>query len=199
METPFRILCVCRANIARSYLAQSFLRHALHREGVGPALVDVVSRGTQVSGLEPVPSDITDIAKRLGVDGVDHVPTQVTGSDLEQAGLVLVAEKAMEEVLVDLSSTSSDRMFSLVEFGRLVGDPSVHAALPVSFGGDPEPPDRSLTKRVSVLGHYRGYLAFSEESEDIEDPAGKPREHLFATAQTIEKWSSLIAKWCAEK
>jgi protein-tyrosine-phosphatase len=190
---------VCRANIARSYLAQSFLLHALHREGIAQKVVEVVSRGTQVSRLEPVPSDITDIVKRLGVEGVDHVPTQVTESDLKEADLVLVAEKAMEEILVDLSPSSSDRMFSLVEFGRLVSDPSVSAALPVSFGGESEAPDRSLTDRVSVLGHYRGYLAFSEESEDIEDPAGKPREHLFATAQTIEKWSSLIAKWCAEK
>ena len=195
-EETFTIAVICRANVARSYLAEEFLRAALARHLVATKF-RVFSRGTQVFGVESVPAEVTEIVTRLGAKGGNHSPTKVSSEDLNHSDLVLVAEKGMEEILVDMAPASANRTFSLIEFGRLVSDPMVQAVLPENVIAKNSSAPERLRQHVATLSNYRGYLTLSDEPEDIEDPAGKHIDALYATAKIVEKWTGVVADWCA--
>lgn len=196
MKEPLRILFLCRANVVRSYLAAEFLRHELNNRQGSPA-VSVVSRGIRVSKGESVPPEVTDIVAALGGQAQSpHTPTQVNVADLNESHLVLVAEKGMGDVLLDMAPASAQRTFSLIEFGRMVTDHSVRAALPEAIGAEKPAAPMTLSEQVLMLNRYRGYLPVADEPEDIDDPAGKPRDALYATAHIIERWTKVIADWC---
>lgn len=192
----FTILVICRANVARSYMAEEFLKHGLQEKAVS-AEFRVLSRGTQVSGEQRVPEEVVEIVAHLDGRGRKHVPTQVRAIDLTDSDLILVAEKGMEEVLLDLNPASAKRTFSLIEFGRLVSDPLVDRVLPANSPAESAQRSLRLSQQIATLSNYRGYLTVSDEPEDIEDPAGKKVEALHATAKIVEKWSGVVADWCA--
>jgi protein-tyrosine phosphatase len=187
---------VCRANVARSYFAERFLIAALEERGVSEADVAVSSRGTHVSPLVESAPDIDDILRSFGATPRQHTPAQLTRPDLQSADLILVAEGALEEALVDIFPGSSNITFTLVQFARLTTelDANVFARAPQS--------DKTgnhaitLRGRVTVLNRYRGYLVPGSESLDINDPAGQPRDVLAEAARTIQASTDAIANWC---
>jgi len=197
MSTPFQILFVCKANIARSYAAESFLMTELHQLGITEKEVRAQSRGTEPSTDEDSLRAIKEILGKSGATSRPHEPQAVSKKDLENADLILVAEAGLEERLVEISPSSANRTFTLIEFARLAADNNGGSVIPTPEAPlSTERPQR-LREKLAVIARYRGYLPPEEESEDIPDPAGQSLDFLVSTLESVREWTRPISKWCA--
>jgi protein-tyrosine phosphatase len=197
MASPFSILAICRANIARSYVAERLLVSELEKVGLSDTTVTVSSRGTHVHPEVGIAEEIGELVTQRGGTITPHVPTQLTSSDLESADLVLVAEETTHNDLFHLLPSPSPHAFTLIQFARLISEIDWEAVAPVRKVAPRGTRPKILRESVEVIDRYRGYLPPDDISLDIPDPAGSSLQVLTETADTIHTHVRTVARWCS--
>ena len=81
------ILCICHANICRSFMAQEFLKQLLPGE-------TVFSRGIYADPSYQVPSKVKEALAAHRIVFQSHTATPLHPQDLQQADLIFCMEKA---------------------------------------------------------------------------------------------------------
>ena len=104
-----KILCVCHANICRSFLAQEFLKSLL------PG-VSVCSRGFYANPDYEVPVKVQQALRAKQLEFPGHTSTQLMPEDLQLADLIFCMEQAHEEHLLDRYPQYTDKIWLLTDF-----------------------------------------------------------------------------------
>ncbi len=162
------VLYVCTGNVCRSPMAERLLRGAV----AGSAGVRAHSAG--VGALVGQPMDAASAAALLerGVSPEGHRAQQVTGALVEHADLVLTAERAHRDQILNEVAGASRYTFTMREFARL----SRHV-----HGDDPH----AVIARMAALRGVDGGVPL--EMDDIADPF----------RQSLDK-ARLVAGWIAD-
>lgn len=132
-----KILCICHANICRSFMAQEFLKKLL------PS-AEVFSRGLYADPSYAVPQKVLQALNARQITGVEHTSTQLTAADLEAADLIFCMEAAHEERLLDRYPQYTDKIWLLTDFAF---DKPQDLVDPIGFSG------RSFDKLAQQLYH----------------------------------------------
>ena len=104
-----KLLCICHANICRSFMAQEFLKQLLPH-------TEVFSRGLYADPTYQVPHKVIQALQSHQIHFTGHTATLLSPQDLEQADLVFCMEKAHEELLLDRYAQYTDKIWLLTEF-----------------------------------------------------------------------------------
>ena len=97
------ILFLCTGNICRSPLAEGILKHRLKQNGVDS--VTAASAGVYGLSGRPAAEYGVEVAARHGVDISDHVARLVTREMLDEADLVVCAER---KHIIEVGAVPSD-------------------------------------------------------------------------------------------
>lgn len=104
-----RVLCICHANICRSFMAQEFLKKLL------PG-VEVFSRGLYADPSYMVPDKVVKALSQHHVVFTGHTSMPLTAADLAQADLIFCMEQAHVARLEDRYPQYSDKLWLLTDF-----------------------------------------------------------------------------------
>lgn len=104
-----KILCICHANICRSFMAQEFLKKLLPQS-------DIFSRGLYADPSYLVPDKVVRVLAAHQIVFNTHTSTQLTVQDLAEADLIFCMEQAHEERLLDRYPQYSDKIWLLTDF-----------------------------------------------------------------------------------
>ncbi len=104
-----KILCICHANICRSFMAQEFLKTLL------PG-VEVFSRGLYADPSYVVPAKVVKALAQHHRVFTGHTSTPLTVDDLAQADLIFCMEQAHVERLEDRYPQYSNKLWLLTDF-----------------------------------------------------------------------------------
>jgi protein-tyrosine phosphatase len=150
---------------------------AVLQAGLGPGTgVEVTSAGTSASVGRHVHPIVAGQLTAMGLDVPRAVARQLTGSLLDEADLVLTAERAHRSAVVRLRPRVVRRTFTLLEFAEL----AVLASAAAQLAG---PPARRLAWLVDRAPHHRPERAGAED--DIEDPFGRDQAAFEVAAERI--------------
>ena len=130
-----KILCICHANICRSFMAQEFLKQLLPE-------AEVFSRGLYADKSYQVPQKVQDVLSEHQIQFSGHTSTQLTPDDLAQADLIFCMEQAHEERLLDRYPQYTDKLWLLTDFAL---DEPQDLIDPISLSG------RSFEKQAQQL------------------------------------------------
>lgn len=167
-----KILTVCTHNRTRSVMSMAMLQRMLdERVGSGRAMVRSLGFGPE--GLPAIP-DAVDAMARRGLDVSGHLSRQVRADRVDQADLVLTAEKDHVIGIAAQSPDAARRAFTLPEFIDLVAD-------------TPAPPGVSLADWAADLSRKREPAAYlADLVPEVADPTGSPRRRFEAATVEIE-------------
>ncbi|MEW1958944.1 hypothetical protein [Kineococcus sp. NPDC059986] len=122
MRTRFEVLLVCTANVSRSPMAASLLRHHLtDRFGERGATIRVASAGTTALVGEPVDPDVATVLRTIGRPDLTggesgrQVDAQLVGA----ADLVLTMTREQRGVVIALVPPAQRRVFTVLELARI--------------------------------------------------------------------------------
>ena len=151
---PQRVLFVCTANITRSPAAHHLAHAATEKAGMVSAL----------------PSSIAASASK-------HLSTLLTADLVDDADLILCAERSHVVDIVTGDPSTLNRTFTIRYFARLL------AALPGWSLGEPRP-------EVGSLGGDGGMF------DDLPDPTGRWRRHYRTCAAELSDFVDQFVGWC---
>ncbi len=120
-----KLLCICHANICRSFMAQEFFKHVLPD-------TTVFSRGFYADSTYVIPTKVKDSLAKLHICFTKHISTQLTVSDLQTADIIFCMERVHEERLLDRYPQFTDKIWLLSEYAT--GQP-VDIADPICLEG----------------------------------------------------------------
>ncbi len=103
------ILCICHANICRSFMAQEFLKQLL------PGAT-VFSRGLYADPSCEVPQKVKEALAKHQISFTTHTATPLTAKDLAQADLVFCMEQPHTDLLLDKYAQYTDKIWLLTDF-----------------------------------------------------------------------------------
>lgn len=149
----FRILTVCSANVCRSPLVEALLRKSLSDPGA-PFVVG--SAGESANQGQPACSTFVGDQPDLALD--QHRSRSLTLRDVENADLVLAADRPSRTAVVRLQPTAHARAFTLREAAVL----ATHA-VPGELAGYDDPVD-ALLALVTEMSDRRGTVALPSAS-----------------------------------
>lgn len=147
MSEPLRILVVCTYNRTRSVITGALLGDALHKRG---QLVTITTAGFEQAGL-PATLDASAALAGRGIDVSDHQSERLANEMIEQADLIVTAEK------VHVARICSDRLdvfrrtFTLPELASIVSGRSPRESEPLTSWLASIAPDRTP---ASYLNSY---------------------------------------------
>lgn len=104
-----KILCICHANICRSFMAQEFLKQLLPGE-------TVFSRGLYADPSYEVPQKVKDALAKHHIPFTAHTSTPLRAQDLQQADLIFCMEQAHADGLLDRYAQYTDKIWLLTDF-----------------------------------------------------------------------------------
>ena len=104
-----RILCICHANICRSFMAQEFLKQLLPEE-------TVFSRGLYADPSYEVPKKVKEVLAAHHIVFTGHTSCQLCTQDLQQADLIFCMETAHADLLLDRYAQYTDKIWLLTDF-----------------------------------------------------------------------------------
>ena len=104
-----KILCICYANICRSFMAQEFLKQLLPQ-------TTVFSRGLYADPTYEVPQKVKDVLAAHHIGFTAHTATPLTPQDLAQADLVFCMEQVHADLLLDKYAQYTDKIWLLTDF-----------------------------------------------------------------------------------
>jgi sulfate adenylyltransferase len=134
MTSPFRILFVCTANICRS----PFLEHYA-RSRLGSPAVAFSSAGTQGLLDHPISEEMgVEMRTRWGLDTDAFRSRRLTADLLDEADLVLTAERRHRQFILDAHPHASRRVLTLGQAvrGAAEAEPSDDIADPYRLGAE---------------------------------------------------------------
>lgn len=110
------ILTVCTGNICRSPLAEFLIRQIVRNAGSD---VEVSSAGVgALIGGSP-PREIVEQGAAWGLDITRHKPRQLEAPSIQDATLILAAERAHRAAVVEMVPAASRKTFTLKQFARI--------------------------------------------------------------------------------
>ena len=176
----FRLLFVCTANICRSPMAAELTRLKL-QAAARPDTRHLEVSSSGIHGRDGAAMDPCAVAvlRSLGGHPIGFAARMLRVPLLAEADLVLTAERRHRAAAVALCPRSHAKVFTILEFARLVGDVDP-AGLPE---GGVVSRARSLVREAARM---RGVLP-PGPVDDIADPYGRPAEDFRACAAAIEK------------
>ena len=121
-----KLLCICHANICRSFMAQEFFRQLVPN-------TTVWSRGLYADPTYRVPSKVREALTRHQILFAGHTATPLTAQDLQMADLVFCMEKKHEMYLLDRYAQHTDKIWLLTEFAN---QPARDIIDPISLEGN---------------------------------------------------------------
>lgn len=141
-DTPFRVLVLCAHNRTRSVMAAALLRHHL-----GDDDRFVVETAGFAEEHQPALPDAVMLLAEHGMDASMHLSRRVTNEMVQQADLILTADK--KQVMAAVADHGADfgKTFTIPEF-----------AFRQSFPNDPRP---------------HGYAYIASSVGEVEDPTGR--------------------------
>lgn len=157
---PFRILYVCVTNTCRSVLAER-----LTRRDLPVAACHVGSAGTQARPGRPMHPYVRDLLHHRHAPVGDFASRRLTPALVASSHLVLTASAAERDAAVAMVPAALGRIFTLREFGRLVGyaQAGAVAAGAVTVGA----------QAVEAAHQLRRRLGYAEPGvDDITAPKG---------------------------
>lgn len=165
IDGRFCVLIVCTANVCRSPMAEYMLRDAVERRWGSPSAWAIGSAGVHAqSGLEMHPRARRVLAPR-GLDAAEFRSREVSYRVIEEANLILTAERAHRAAVVTLMPAAVHRTFTLRQFARMTA-----VVPPLDAGPNPTMLGQQLvTAAVSARSRLQP-LAAGEE--DVSDPIG---------------------------
>jgi protein-tyrosine phosphatase len=114
------VLVVCVGNIRRSPAAATLLRHGTPKAtGLAGSGVTVASAGVTARAGAPMDPLIAEQLARRGVKVDDHAARTLTTEQIEQADLVLTAERAQRSAVVRLVPAAVRKTFTVRELAAL--------------------------------------------------------------------------------
>lgn len=155
-DRPFRILCVCTANICRSPVAERLLAGQLG------ATVQVSSAGTFGLIDSPMAEPMATRLRESGLDSGGFIARRLTSRDVADAELILGLTTGHRRDAVELVPSAVRRSFTLREFARLI------SALDPSMLPSGTPASRLRASVPLVTGFRR-----RGHADDIDDPFGR--------------------------
>jgi len=109
-----KILFVCTGNLYRSPLAAAFFKWKLQQDEL-PDAWEVSSAGTWASPGMSIPIEVTQFARRMGLNLDGHLSRRVSESLLKSQNVILVMEVGHKEALRFEFPEISSRIFLLSE------------------------------------------------------------------------------------
>jgi len=181
----FRILFVCTGNICRSPFAEILTRHLLIGKlgGNGAAAFCVASAGVSaVVGSGMHPQTRAELAP-LGLHtwpSEQFVARQLVPPIVEEADLVLTAQRHHRSAVAELAPAALSTTFTLREFARLLN----------TVDGRQLPTEVPVRARqlVQAARQQRGMVGpASRDHEHLPDPVGQPQSVHHLTAMLISE------------
>jgi protein-tyrosine-phosphatase len=172
-----RILVVCRANVARSPLAEVMLRAGLTGTGI-----DVASAGVQaITGASPARGSV-DLAARRGLDLTAHRSQPVTVPLLVASTLVVTMSERHRAACNRMATGLDHTTFTLRELDRLT------AELDADTGAGLWDSPATRLRWLGEAAHLRRASAPPAlEPEDIPDPMGRDWDAWFALDDVLDE------------
>lgn len=175
----FRILVVCTGNICRSPVAEQLLRDRLPAENVV-----VHSAGTAARPGMVMTDEAVALSRRYGGEPDGHEATRLTRALVEEADLVLTAERSHRADVVRLHPRASRFTFTLTQFARMVESIDAEDLAKIS----------TPAELVAAAAARRGYVqASTPEADDIADPYRRAQSVYDAAGVSIDAAVSTIA------
>ena len=178
------ILTICSGNIARSPLAEQYLR--LKLQGLD---VTVTSAGTIARPGDQQTDGSQGIAAELGIPESDlaaHRARRLTEQVLQGQNLVLGLSREHRKAAVELSPAHLRSSFTPREFARLAADVTDAELLDAANFAGTDPEDR-LRAALQLIGSVRGTVAPPADpiDDDVTDPAGRGEAAYVDSAQQL--------------
>ena len=108
------ILLVCTGNTCRSSMAEGIFNQILKENDDDD--IHVTSAGISVYVSTSASEEAICAMEEMDIDISDHMSSQVTEEDVENADLVLVMTTGHKNILIDLFPDSADKIFTLLEY-----------------------------------------------------------------------------------
>jgi len=169
-----RVLFVCTANICRSAYAELMARHVL---GADPS-VEVGSAGTHGYVDHPLDPPMADQLRARGVDPAGFRSRRLTAAMVADADLVLTAEVAHRQRILEDRPEAFRRVFTLGQLARTLDEAGVGADHP--------------RRGVDLLADLRTAFRPADPADDVLDPyrrgddaAARAAEHLDTLVRRI--------------
>ncbi|WP_454149524.1 arsenate reductase/protein-tyrosine-phosphatase family protein [Microbacterium lacticum] len=153
------VLFVCTGNICRSPYLEYRLRDALRVGGVGD--VETTSAGTRAVTGHPIAGELLGRLSGGGIDAGAHRARQLSGTDVDEADLVLTATRAHRREILRLQPRARDRTFTVLQFSRLL-----------AAAGESADRRNDVAGVVGAALAARGRTAGGDD-DDLEDPWGR--------------------------
>lgn len=167
------MLVVCTANRHRSPLAEHQLRQAARVAGLDWTVGSAGVRA--VAGL-PMDPDVSAVLGELGIaPAAQWASRRLSAALIDQADLVLTAERAHRAAVTALVPAAVTRTFTLLEFAR---------SLPAEPTGAPGGTPQGL---IDIVEAGRIHTGPSRDSDDLADPINQGRQMFRVCAQEISR------------
>lgn len=163
-DDEFRVLLVCTANVCRSPIAEHLFRRAISHSSV--ATWEIESAGTRAEpGLEMHPL-AERVLTRKGVDVSRFRTQRLSRGLIDEADLILTAERMHRAAVVTLEPRAVRNTFTIRQFARMASGVTELNSL-----GDPAALGRELVAQATEA--RSGLQPLASRDEDIPDPMGR--------------------------
>lgn len=170
-----QILSVCTGNICRSPLAESILRSRLDSDQF-----KVTSAGVRAMVGGRVPREQLLIAAELGLtDLPGHVGQQLSEQMVEEADLILVANRKHRATVVQMVPRVAGRTFTYREFAHLARTVTKEDIEDLVASGD-----QRMHAAVAAVAQQRGAVPPLDDY-DVTDPYGRDAETYRLSAKQM--------------
>ena len=187
LDRTAQILVVCTGNLCRSPLGERFLTQQLNGM-VYPVTVRSAGTHAVLDGKPPAEVLARSAAHSAQMD--DHVPRQVTDELINNADLILTAERVHRSDVVSRVPSASAKAFTLKQFARLVDE---HESF-IARGELIAPNVECLGDFVAEIADFRSLASppISATDDDIADPFLLTQKAYDLAADEIEQATKII-------
>lgn len=192
-DGPLRIVTVCSHNRTRSVMMAALLEVML-TERLGEHAVQIRSSGFGPTGLPPI-DDAVDAMRSRGIDVSAHRSSTTTASLVDEADVILTAERAHVVKIAALSPAAFRRAMTLPEFLSSAADAlDERDAAPGDVGGDAV---RCWIEQITADRRAGDYLR--DQIVEVADPTGSMPKAFEAAVAAIEQQCREAAAFIASR
>ncbi|MEZ0166476.1 hypothetical protein AB2L27_17080 [Kineococcus sp. LSe6-4] len=191
MRTRFEVLLVCTANVSRSPMAASLLRHHLaERFAERAATIRVASAGTNALAGEPVDRDVATVLRTLGRPDLTggEAGRQLDAGTVGAADLVLTMTREQRGAVISLVPPAQRRVFTVLELARIARMLGAGGRLPASAS-----PAAGWKALAAAAPAWRGPTAPRDPAvDDVEDVHRAELEVQVGAARRLDEALAVV-------